>query len=117
MIIFNCILFFAIGGFIFSRNTLGKKINFTIILISLIAVVVTFFASKRSYNELVAIKYAIIYSPASYVKSSPDDKSTDLFILHSGTKVKLLDEVGAWYQVLVEDGNKGWLKKETIKII
>ena len=60
---------------------------------------------------------AIIFSPSVYVKSSPDKTSTDLFILHEGTKVKLLDEVGPWKKIRISDGNVGWLENKTIEII
>ena len=48
---------------------------------------------------------AVIMVPVVSVKSSPSsDTSTDLFILHEGTKVIILDEVGDWRNIELADG-------------
>jgi SH3-like domain-containing protein len=52
------------------------------------------------------------------VKSSPSsDNSTDLFILHEGTKVKVIESSGAWTNVALSDGRQGWMKTTDIEII
>ena len=56
-------------------------------------------------------------SPSVTVKSSPSQSGTDLFILHEGTKVKIIDEVGEWYEVKIDDGNSGWIKDSEMEII
>jgi hypothetical protein len=35
-------------------------------------------------------KEAIIFVPSSYVKSSPDQLGSDLFLLHEGTKIIII---------------------------
>jgi SH3-like domain-containing protein len=51
------------------------------------------------------------------VKSSPSDSGKDLFVLHGGTKVKVIDSVGDWYEIRIADGNMGWILKETMEKI
>ena len=52
------------------------------------------------------------------VKSSPSsDKSTDLFILHEGTKVKILEKTGSWTNISLADGRQGWIKTLDIEEI
>jgi len=52
------------------------------------------------------------------VKSSPSaEASKDLFILHEGTKVTIVDQVGEWTNVELADGRQGWLQKGDIEII
>ena len=56
---------------------------------------------------------AVIMVPVVSVKSSPSsDTSTDLFILHEGTKVIILDEVGDWRNIELADGRQGWMKTD-----
>jgi SH3-like domain-containing protein len=51
------------------------------------------------------------------VKSTPDDSGTDLFVIHQGLKVKVIDKVRDWVRVELEDGNDGWIKSENLQII
>ena len=54
----------------------------------------------------------------SVVKSSPDDKSgTELFVLHEGTKMKILEGMGDWTKIELQDGRQGWSKKTNLEII
>jgi uncharacterized protein YgiM (DUF1202 family) len=60
---------------------------------------------------------AIIMKPVSSVKSSPDNSGKTLFILHEGTKVKLLEQIGGWQRVELSDGRQGWIISVDIEII
>lgn len=52
------------------------------------------------------------------VKSSPtSDNSTDLFRLHEGTKVKVLESMGSWTNISIADGRQGWIKTSDIERI
>jgi SH3-like domain-containing protein len=46
------------------------------------------------------------------VKSAPDDSSTDLFQLHEGTKVEILDKVENYWKVKIADGRVGWMLRD-----
>lgn len=61
---------------------------------------------------------AIVMSPVSSVKSSPSSGSSkDLFVIHEGTKVTILDEVGSWRNISLADGRQGWIPASDIEII
>ena len=61
---------------------------------------------------------AIIMDAAVPVKSTPSQSGTDLFILHEGTKVQVLDSsIGDWCEVSVPDGKQGWVETSQIEII
>jgi SH3-like domain-containing protein len=52
------------------------------------------------------------------VKSTPSQGGTDLFILHEGTKVRVLDNsIGDWCEVSVPDGKQGWVETKQIEVI
>lgn len=94
-----------------------KKTGFFIALpmfiISVIANACAIAQSNRSsmHNE------AIIYTEEVSVKSSPAESGTELFILHEGTKVTLLESVGDWVEVRISDGNQGWLPMRCVEVI
>lgn len=61
---------------------------------------------------------AVVMCPVTSVKSSPsEESSTDLFILHEGTVVTILDEVGDWNNIELADGRQGWILSEDIEVI
>ncbi|MBQ6086443.1 MAG: BatD family protein [Bacteroidales bacterium] len=70
---------------------------------------------KSSYKKADG---AIVVTPVISVKSSPSEGSAkDLFILHEGTKVKILDEVGSWKNIELADGRQGWVLDTDLEII
>jgi len=50
-------------------------------------------------------------------KSSPSDSSTDLFIIHEGTKVTINEKLDDWNKIKLSDGNVGWVKSKDIEEI
>ncbi len=87
-----------------------------IVLLLLSAGALSFSVWQKS--DSVKTDTAIVMSPVSSVKSSPSSGSSkDLFVIHEGTKVKILDEVGAWKNISLADGRQGWIKTADIEII
>ncbi len=69
-------------------------------------------------NDYMKADEAIVMRPVSSVKSSPSaEAAKDLFILHEGTKVKVIDEVGSWNNIELADGRQGWIPSGDIEII
>ena len=61
---------------------------------------------------------AIVMRPVSSVTSSPSsDAAKSLFILHEGTKVKVLDEVSGFTDIELADGRRGWIASGDIEKI
>ncbi len=69
------------------------------------------YSFTRNTNE------AIVFAPTITVKSSPDEKSTDLFVIHEGTKVRLLDNISGWYEIRIASGSVGWLPATSLEEI
>ena len=69
-------------------------------------------------QEALAQDRAIVMRPVSSVKSSPSAESAkDLFILHEGTRVKILDNVGSYSNIELGDGRQGWIPAADIDVI
>ena len=68
-------------------------------------------------RELLDSTEAVVMSSSVSVKSSPDKASTDLFVLHEGTKVRTVSELGDWREIVIADGKKGWVEARTIETI
>lgn len=73
--------------------------------------------THQKYKAFVQHKEAIVFSPSLTVKSQPSDSSVDIFVIHEGTKVQVLDEVGEWRKIKIQNGSIGWvLVKELERI-
>lgn len=102
-------------AYLLSSRIRVKKISF---LAALAFLLISGLSISLSYqNNILKTKKqsAIIFSPAVTGKSSPDKSGKDLFLIHDGTKVKIEDEVGGWYEVRLSDGNVGWIPGESLR--
>jgi tetratricopeptide (TPR) repeat protein len=108
---------FAFITFLYSGSTSIKKISFALASVFIIVTFVSFIFAFQTYNEEVNVKEAIVFAESSYVKTSPDEASTDLVILHEGTKLTVLDSLGEWKKIKLPDGNIGWIVKTDIEMI
>jgi tetratricopeptide (TPR) repeat protein len=81
------------------------------------ASIITFALAWTGYRYVTSSSDAVILSPTITVKSSPDDRGTDIFVVHEGTKVRLLDRIGDWYEIRIANGSVGWLRVESLEKI
>ncbi|MFO7924213.1 MAG: tetratricopeptide repeat protein [Bacteroidales bacterium] len=103
--------------FLLSSSVFVKKTSFWMAVVIFLFSVLGFSFGLDRRNYLKNHNTAIVFSPVVSVKSSPDINSTDLFIIHEGTRVWVEDSLGDWRAVRLSDGNKGWLKADAVKMI
>lgn len=60
---------------------------------------------------------AIVTANITTIKNSPDPKSTDAFVLHSGVKVLITDRVNEWLKIRLADGKVGWIERNACEVI
>lgn len=75
---------------------------------------VIFVAKLNSVEDSSA---AIVTSSIATVKNSPDQKSSDAFVLHSGVKVFITDSVNEWVKIRLGDGKVGWMQRNAAEVI
>ncbi len=110
MLIFFTLYLFTIPGII-------KKISFILIILMFLISIVAFSSAHSIKSERTTHNTAIVMSSTVTVKSSPDENGTDLFVIHEGTKVWVLDQLGDWLRIKIADGNNGWLKTSDVERI
>lgn len=94
-----------------------RKVGFFGALCTFVVLVATTSFAVSSRNDMLQHDEAIIMASAISVKSSPDNSATDLFLLHEGTKVRVVAEVDSWCEVTLADGKKGWIERKNIELI
>ena len=109
------IVFFAlllVSAFLFlrARKTGVRKLGFFagIVFLLVFALSVVFAAQLKHASETQ--DQAIIMAPTVTVKSSPNEASVDLFVLHEGTKVTVVETSNGWNKVRIANGSVGWLE-------
>ena len=98
--------------FLRSRRVGLRKLGFFmgIIFVIVFALSVVFAAQlKHAANTQ---DQAIVMTPTVTVKSSPSDDGVDLFVLHEGTKVSVLESSNGWNKVRIANGSVGWLEMD-----
>lgn len=102
--------------FLFSRKSSLKRTAFYFSMLLLLSSALSFSFSRNETNKQTAHNCGIIFNSIT-VKSSPDNNGTDLFLLHEGTKVEILEPNNEWVKIKLKDGSEGWVTTENMKII
>lgn len=112
-----CLLFLWIGlaGFGIFRYTKSmqyQRFSFYGFFIAMVLFVITLIAAISRNNYDRYYQFAVIMAPSAIVKSEPNESSTNMFLIHEGLKVQLLESETDWSEIKMPDGNVGWLKNE-----
>jgi len=62
-------------------------------------------------------KYGIVLDPELKVYSGPQTISTEVFVIHEGTKVQVEREQDNWYKIQLLDGKEGWVQDQSVGMI
>ena len=104
--------------FILAPSLAGRRAGFYTGIVTLLLAVSALSFSLWQKNDYMRADEAVVMRPVSSVKSSPTaESSQDLFVLHEGTKVKILDHVGSWNNIELADGRQGWIRSSEIELI
>ncbi len=103
--------------YLFASSVSLRKAWFMSAAFTLFGFILLLFVSDASNKQLNSNHEAIIMNPSAYIKSSPDEKSTNLFMLHAGTRIEILDQLQDWKKIKIANGNVGWVSKTDVEII
>lgn len=101
-----------------SRRAVLKKTGFFGGIAVAIIAAGCLIASFGARNDASSENQAIIVAPVCVTRSTPSsDTGTDLFVLHEGAKVTIVDKVGSWVNVELSDGRQGWTDEKDLEKI
>ena len=107
-----CILFLL---FNFANSPTIKRIYFGLSISSFLLLIICFSITYNQYSFSKNNKEAIVFAETSTVKNAPTFNSEEVFILHEGTKVIVLDTIDNWKKIKLADGKQGWINAKEIK--
>ena len=104
--------------FLLAPSVSGRRAGFFTGIVTLLLAASTLGFSLWQKHDYMRSDEAVIMRPVTSAKSSPSSGSAkDLFILHEGTKVTILDQVGSWNNIQLADGRQGWIQSDDMEII
>lgn len=106
-----------IAIYIAAFNTVIRKISFWTGFLLLFMFGIGVIAASERNHYLTEQHEAIVFMQTVNIKSSPDENSKDIFVLHEGTKVTLLDTVAEWQEIRISNGSIGWIKSADLRKI
>ena len=85
-------------------------------VVLVLAVVFTLTAFYNHYTSNY-VKHAVILADKISVRSGLTQDSTELFVLHAGSKVKIDKDNKDFYRIYFSDGKIGWVGKSDVGVI
>lgn len=109
----------AFMGVLFWAGTsrAAKRAGFSLGTLFTLLTLLLLLTAYQNYHLTYGMDYGIVFAENVYVKSEPSNTSTDLFLLHEGTKVHIRKKVGNWLEVKLADGQVGWMEEKKLEKI
>jgi tetratricopeptide (TPR) repeat protein len=101
----------------FAQATLQKRLAFVVSLLCLMTAGFSLIMAFQKENLENKNNPAIVFAQESAVKVDPNGASEELFRLHEGTKVQILETYNAWSKIEIADKTTGWIPSEDIKAL
>ena len=104
--------------FLLARGEGWRKTGFFSAIVCVLLAVFCISFSATQKNDYLRRDGAVVTKAVCGARSAPSKESgTDLFVLHEGTCVRILDSVGDWVNVLLSDGREGWVLSRDVTLI
>jgi len=101
----------------FSHGTSRKRIAF---IVSVLSLLIACFSVAMAFQKDRLNKKdnpAIVFAQESRVKVDPNQTSEEVFRLHEGTKVQVLETFEDWKKIQLSDNSIGWIPSKDIKLL
>lgn len=116
-IVFFLLFLVCLTLFLFVRLLWIRKTAFYSGIVFFVFMIIANIFAFNQKREQIQRNYAIVTVGAASVNASPDENSNVLFELHEGTKVKIRNSDGNWYEIEIANGSVGWTPKQEVEII
>ncbi|MEO9572274.1 MAG: tetratricopeptide repeat protein [Polaribacter sp.] len=103
--------------FYFAEVPSKKRFYFVTSIISFFILITSLFITYNQYNYSKNNIEAIVFAEETEVRNAPTLNSEEVFTLHEGTKVIVLDAVDNWKKIKIADGKLGWIIANEIKLL
>lgn len=103
--------------FYYARYSSRKRWAFIGSLVSLAIAVISVIFAFIQYQDFKTHRPAIIFADEVNIQAEPNITSNEVFVLHAGTKVNVLEELNDWKKISLSDGKTGWISSSNLKLL
>ncbi len=103
--------------FYFSIQSSKKRLFFIVSSFSFLLLLVSCIITYNQYLFQLNNKEAIIFAESTEIRNAPTLNSEEVFKLHEGSKVIVLDSIDNWKKIKIADGKQGWIISSEIKLL
>jgi len=115
--IFFLLFLISLLLFLYVASAPKKRALFSVFSFCLLFSVATAFMAYENQHILNGTKEGIVFESSTTVKSAPGESGNNLFIIHKGLKVAIIELSGKFAKIKLADGNVGWIPRSVIKKI
>ena len=94
-----------------------RSISIFVAILALLFTIFSVIFAKKESTRYIQHPQGIIMAYVVNVKSTPNEKGSDLFVIHSGLKVGITDQLNEWVEIRLPNGEKGWVLVSQIEEI
>ncbi|MCM4159126.1 tetratricopeptide repeat protein [Antarcticibacterium flavum] len=106
-------IFFLI--YYFNRRSVIKRLFFTLSMVGIFFSVLSVVFAFQQREYATGGQYAIIFAEEADVRGEPTLRGEEIFTLHEGTKVEVLETYQDWVRFELANGIQGWMDKTYLK--
>lgn len=116
-VVFQLLGFGFLAGWLFAGKPAFKHSFFALGVAGIFIGFTAYGMASATMNRIEANTEAVIQAPLVEVKNSPSSNENNAFVLHEGTKVKIRQQRGEWFEIKLANGRVGWVLAETVETI
>ena len=103
--------------FYYANSSTLKRWSFIGSILALFICIIAIVFAFIQRSDFKDLQPAIIFAEESSIKSEPNVSSQQVFVIHAGTKVNVLDQLDEWNKIKLADGKTGWIQKNELKLL
>ena len=104
-------------AYYFFQEARQKRIAFVLSMVCIFGGIFALLFSYLQFERFKSDNPAIIYEQEVRVLSEPNKRSQEVFALHEGTKVNVIETLDEWKKIKISDGQTGWVFSENLKLL
>lgn len=101
----------------FSAATKYKRLFFTFAISFFVISLFSLGIAFQQYQLIQNSEFAIVFAEEAPVRSEPNVRGDELFLLHEGTKIEIKETFQDWIKLELANGAEGWIEKEEVRLL
>lgn len=111
--VFAFVLSFLLYYFV--ERTALKRTFFSLMLVFLFFAIGSYTLAHFCHKQVSQTQYAILFDKTVRVFSDANAYSSEVMLLHEGTKVEIIEDAKDWVKIRLVNGKTGWTKVSSLR--